>query len=366
MDIPARPRRAYIDWVRGVAVVIMVFAHTMDSWTRDADRAASTYGFVVKVAGMGAPLFLFLAGISVAFAGAARIRRGETLRQAGAGVRRRGWQILGLALLFRIQAWALSPGATLAGILKVDILNVMGPALALAATIWALSARFWPRVLALGAMASVFSLLTPSVRASASLSALPDFLEWYVRPPQGRSWFAMFPWAGLLLAGTIVGEILERSRDESSERRTLAWLAIGGTLVFAASWIGSYFPSLYANTYFWTTSPAYFFLRIGLMTLSLPLAWLWCRRLQPGRFSPMLQFGRTSLFIYWIHVEMVYGILSWPLHRALPMAWAFVAFLTFTALMLWVSIAKERIVSQWGRGQRPRVGVARQAGVDAT
>ena len=25
-------------------------------------------------------------------------------------------------------------------------------------------------------------------------------------------------------------------------------------------------------------------------------------------WSPLLQLGRTSLFIYWIHVEMVYGL----------------------------------------------------------
>jgi hypothetical protein len=117
------------------------------------------------------------------------------------------------------------------------------------------------------------------------------------------------------------------------------------------------------NTYFWTTSPAYFFLRIGLMTCALPLAWLWCRRLRPDRFSPMVQLGRTSLFIYWIHVEMVYGILSWPLHRALPLPWAFAAFVGFTLVMLWVSIVKDRVVSQWkaGGGRRPQMGVAREA-----
>ena len=43
---------------------------------------------------------------------------------------RRGFVIWALALLFRVQAFVLSPGATLYGILKVDILNIMGPAIA--------------------------------------------------------------------------------------------------------------------------------------------------------------------------------------------------------------------------------------------
>jgi hypothetical protein len=87
------------------------------------------------------------------------------------------------------------------------------------------------------------------------------------------------------------------------------------------------------------------------MTAMLPLAWLWTRRARPGRFSPLLQLGHTSLFIYWIHVEMVYGLLSWPLHRALPIAWAFLAFASFTGLMLGASIAKDRFVE---RSQRIR------------
>jgi uncharacterized membrane protein len=347
MTTPSSLRRPYIDWVRGLAVVIMIFAHTMDSWTRPSDRSSWAYDLVVKIAGMGAPLFLFLAGVAVALGGSARIRKGATLRAAGAALRRRGVEILGLALLFRLQAWLLSPGATLSGLLKVDILNVMGPALVLAATLWALTGRVWLRALVLGVAACAFTFLTPSVRTTPLLDPLPDWLEWYLRPPQGRSWFALFPWAGLLVAGVIVGDVIDRARDEARERRVLVGLAAGGAALFALALAASYRPPLFGSTYFWTTSASYFFLRLALMTVALPLAWLWTRRLAPGRFSPMLQFGHTSLFVYWIHVEMVYGILTWPIHRALPIAVSLAAFAAFTGLMLWASLAKDRLVQQW-------------------
>jgi uncharacterized membrane protein len=206
--------------------------------------------------------------------------------------------------------------------------------------------RRWARLLLLAAAASAFSLLTPFVRASAALAALPDWLEWYIKPPQGRSWFTMFPWAGLLVAGTIVGDLLDRARDAAAERRVLTWFGVGGLALFAISLAGSYLPSLYENTYFWTTSPSYFFLRIGFMTALIPAAWLWTRGRRPDRFSPMIQLGRTSLFIYWIHVEMVYGLLSWPLHRRLPGPVSVAAFVAFAALMLWASVAKDRWVER--------------------
>jgi uncharacterized membrane protein len=79
--------------------------------------------------GFAAPLFLFLAdAASVLAAESQRRRTGSDAIAAGA-VRRRGLEIFALAFLFRLQAYLLAPGATLAGIFKVDILNVMGPSI---------------------------------------------------------------------------------------------------------------------------------------------------------------------------------------------------------------------------------------------
>ena len=57
-------RREYLDWLRGVAVLIMIEAHALDAWTRPADRGSAVYEWAVIVGGMGAPLFLLLAGVS--------------------------------------------------------------------------------------------------------------------------------------------------------------------------------------------------------------------------------------------------------------------------------------------------------------
>ena len=36
-------------------------------------------------------------------------------------------------------------------------------------------------------------------------------------------------------------------------------------------------------------------------------------------WSPILVLGRTSLFVYWVHVELAYGVWSLPLHHKLPL-----------------------------------------------
>ena len=51
-------------------------------------------------------------------------------------------------------------------------------------------------------------------------------------------------------------------------------------------------------------------------------------------------FGRTSLFVYWVHVELVYGALSFPLWKALELhgvliAYALLTLFMFGAAWLW-------------------------------
>jgi hypothetical protein len=66
----------------------------------------------------------------------------------------------------------------------------------------------------------------------------------------------------------------------------------------------------------------------------------------PERWSPLQQFGRSSLFVYWIHVEMVYGLISLPIHKSLTHGGAWVAFGAFTLFMLMCVAAKDRYVSR--------------------
>jgi hypothetical protein len=68
-------RYAYLDWVRGLAVLIMIEAHVVDSWTRAADRSRPMFGYAMILGGFGAPLFLFLAGVAVVLSAESKFRR---------------------------------------------------------------------------------------------------------------------------------------------------------------------------------------------------------------------------------------------------------------------------------------------------
>jgi uncharacterized membrane protein len=90
--IPAR--RNYLDWMRGLAVLVMIEAHVVDAWTRVADRTGTAFQNAIIVGGFGAPLFLFLAGVAAVLAAGSRQRRFGSAALAAAATRRRGWESL--------------------------------------------------------------------------------------------------------------------------------------------------------------------------------------------------------------------------------------------------------------------------------
>jgi uncharacterized membrane protein len=357
---PSATRRTYIDWLRGLSVLIMIEAHVIDSWTRNQDLNGDPMRYSRIIGGFAAPIFLFLAGVAVVLACGARTRKTGDRDASAWSVQRRGWEVFGLAFLFRLQSWILSPGATIKGIFKADILNIMGPSIAVTAWLWGVVKRPSNRLWVYGAITCIFGFVTPIVRNSPLVSYLPPPLEWYVHPVPKLSVFTLFPWAGFVFAGAFFGELLDRMTSPAEEWRLNQRFAGAGLALAAMSLCASFLPSIYQQSEFWTSSPAYYFMRIGIMMTLLAASYLWVQRPfaafpMQGSRGLMLTFGRSSLFVYWIHVELAYGVFSRPLQRALPFWWAVVGYALFTAAMYVVTLLKNWLVSRWKQQRDQRL-----------
>jgi uncharacterized membrane protein len=335
---PAADRKGYLDWLRGLGVLVMIQGHVIDSWTRIEDHDRAAYHWITFVGGVGgAPVFLFLAGVALVLAVSARTRRGQSEQEAAARALRRGWQIFGLAFLFRLQSWVISGGPART-LLKVDILNVLGMSMMAAALLWRVSARRSSRALLFAAATVAVAMLTPIVRASTLLGVLPDPIEWYLRPAGAATTFTLLPWSGFLFAGCAVGVLLDRVAPVQEWRMNVG-LAGAGLAMAAGGYAASFLPPIYEGTNFWTSSPTFFFVRLGLLLVLVSVAY--------GRNAVsdgwrMREFGRSSLFVYWIHVEMAYGVLTTPLHHRLPLEWAYLAFVLFSLFLYGLVKLKNR------------------------
>jgi uncharacterized membrane protein len=349
-------RRLYLDWARGVAVLLMIEAHTFDAWTRPAVRATPAFRDLTILGGLAAPFFLWLAGVGVAMSAAGAARRSGRPAAGVSAVCRRGLEIFILAFLFRLQAFTVSPGSHPVTLFRVDILNIMGPSMAFAALIWGLISTPARLAGAYAVLACAVAMLTPIVRVSSLVGTLPLWIQWYIRPFGDLTMFTAFPWAGFVLAGAACGVLLAARRDEEAERRLHAWLALAGCGIVLLGYYTASLPSIYRQSSFWTSSPTYFAIRVGILLALVSAMYALARVLEPRGvlMRPLALLGRESLFVYWIHVELVYGYATWPIRQRLPIVGTLIAYGVFTALIYAAVIAKSRLIAMWRtRGSRP-------------
>lgn len=335
---PGRSRRAYIDWLRGVAVLCMIEWHVLDSWTTVPARSSALWPVAGWIGGWAAPLFLFLAGIAVPFAIAGHLRRGATPAHAVWRVEWRGWQVFWFAHLFRLQSFLYSLAAPLSSLLAPDILNILGLGLAMTARVtgWARRDRFGGLRPAgyLLVPALVIIALTPFAPEWQWPARLPQWLEAYIRP-NGVGLFRIFPSLAFVPIGAFVGLQLSDAEDEAAEPRVLMRIGIAGAAIaavgLALGWIDS--PALFKLTSVWSR-PIW---QTGVMTAAMWAAALlfrsWTSPLADRVWAPMLVLGRTSLFVYWVHVELAYGALSYPLHHTLSLPLAVLGVAGMTVAM---------------------------------
>jgi uncharacterized membrane protein len=187
-----------------------------------------------------APLFLFLAGISFALV-TDKLRQKETPPNTIARTTiRRGAEILGLGLLFRVQEYVISWGwAPWSDLLRVDILNTIGVSMMLMGVVcWAvLSLASTSRARQVlggtaGGVALLISLLTPPLWTTWRPHWLPWPIESYLdgvhNLGQPQSWlFPIFPWTAFAFAGLAVGFFLlghwARQREAAVRARGHGW-----------------------------------------------------------------------------------------------------------------------------------------------
>jgi uncharacterized membrane protein len=325
----------------------MIEAHTIDAWTRPAAKVGSVaYRNAAILGGFAAPLFLWLAGLALVVSATRKAQRTGDRSSAVEEICRRGLEIFILAFLFRLQAFIVSPGGHPVTLFRVDILNVMGPAIVLAGLVWGVARTATPRVLAFAAMALAMAMLTPVVRTASWVTELPVWVQWYLKPAAEYTTFTMFPWAGFVFAGGAVGVLLASANSERAERLLQLTFMIAGASLVGLGFYAAAQPSIYRASSFWTSSPTWFAIRVGIMMVALAVIYGAAAVAERTHLTlgPLERLGRSSLFVYWIHVELVYGYASWFWRGRLPLWGTFLASALFATLMYGAVLLRDRVV----------------------
>jgi uncharacterized membrane protein len=360
-------RLEVVDWLRGAAVVLMIQTHLYDAWVSPEAKLSAAYHWTRFLGGIPSRLFLMLVGVSIALRFEAQLQKGVTERRALVRpVQKRGLQILALAYLFRIQEYVLGHmRASIVDfpkywpdILRIDILNCIGASM-LICPIIAAPRHGRPAWLATIAGMLFFVGLGPIIGPAHFPTWIPTWLSAYIGGQRPMAWFSLFPWAGWPLAGIAIGHFWVRS-SRDARKQALAFLGTGvagAALILIVETIRKIDPYVirYPSELVQQMGPGSFFYRLGMNGIVAFIAWA-AVRLGGQRFSVMRQFGKTSLLIYWIHIDLCYGLIAHKLglFGRLDMVQATIGLVAMIALMLGVSIAKTRWWEPWRRAARLR------------
>jgi len=360
-------RLSYIDWMRGLACVLMFQTHCYDAWLSPEARQ-SKFFMISQLGGtFPAPLFLFLAGISFALVLDKLRRKNLTPAQIARTTLRRGAEIFAFGLLFRLQEYLIAWGwAPLSDLLRVDILNTIGLSMMLMGLLCWLVLAAQPEtrsslalILSAAGAATLISLLTPPLWTTWRPDWLPWPLESYVNGVHNlgtpQAWlFPIFPWTAFAFAGLAAGFILQS--EWARKRESMIFLSAGAAgllLVEASRWLDARPHQFYAVYDYWHTSPNFFLIRVGMLLVILAASYAWCRwvigQLRAGQwnFSPLIQLGQASLLVYWVHIEFVYGRFSILPKHVRSIRTASLGLLTIFLAMLLLAFLRTRLK---GRG----------------
>jgi uncharacterized membrane protein len=298
----ARPRLPALDAARALGVVAMVAGHTFDALLAPAVRLQPAVVGYWKARGLTAPLFMLVAGWAVTVA---LRRQGLSGRRLLAGRLPRVLLLLLVGAVLRFPGWDLpglraGDGAVWGHLLAFDTLHVIAIGLLLTAGVLALGRppreeRLW---LALLVVLAVSLGLRPPAPWPGTLpvhlaSPLPVGLASLAATQAlgGTSPFPLVPWTAYFFAGALIGSLVG-----DGSRRAVAGLALcGAALVGATCWqgIGTAPPG----------EPALIAFRIGVILLLLALL----SGVPAGWAARVAPLGRLSLWVYALHVPLVYG-----------------------------------------------------------
>ncbi|MGA8074166.1 MAG: heparan-alpha-glucosaminide N-acetyltransferase domain-containing protein [Candidatus Acidiferrales bacterium] len=343
-------RLSYIDWMRGLACVLMFQTHCYDSWLGGSARDTKFFQLSQLGGTLPAPLFLFLAGISFALVTDRLRQKNLSSNQIAKTTILRGAEIFGLGLLFRVQEFILGqPWSPWTDLLRVDVLNIIGLSMILMGAVCWLTRKRVTNILLAIAAATGIAMAAPLIWTTARPRWLPWYLESYLNGvhtfDKPQPWlFPLFPWAAFSFAGLAIGLVIFSNWARKND--ALAFGIFGGAGLFLykfALWLDARPTQLYSTYDFWHTSPNFFLARVGVLLMILFGTFAWCRwGLGNWGFSPIIQLGQTSLLVYWVHIEFVYGRFSILAKRAQSITTASIGLLIIFLAMVGLSILRTR------------------------
>ncbi|UCH66016.1 MAG: DUF1624 domain-containing protein [Ignavibacterium sp.] len=306
-------RIIFIDLIRAFAVFQMVQGHTVDALLSDSYRNEDNIIYAVWyfMRGMTAPIFMFTAGtvftylfrlVKEPFNKNVRVVKGI----------KRGLLLIFIGYLLRYPTWKLVDFSDVSEyswnvFFAVDVLHLIGFSLFILLFLFYLSEKLKLNdYILLSLSALVIFIISPLFFNIDWEAFLPQFLAGYFYEGSG-SLFPIFPWAGYVVAGGVLGSYLARNPMVFKSIRFSINLAVIGAAFIVASFALEFILEIIGETAdINAASTSLILFRLGfVLILNAIVSFISIEANSIPKF--IILIGRNTLLIYVVHLLIVYG-----------------------------------------------------------
>ncbi len=337
-------------------MVVMFHVHSAVAWMSPNAKQTLYFKYAMKISGMVAPVFMFLAGISMTLVTERLYQKGVSVVEIRKRIAKRGLQIVAMGYGLHLFFYLLSGHyARWIRVFKVDILHCIGLSMVITACL--IRPRRAGRVnfsaLAIFVGAPLLSMVLYRLPVDAYL---PAPIAAYFSTTTRLSLFPVIPYISWICLGLVVAPFfISADHNERQRRRFWIGLALWAlALWFAGLGLKSLYYLLCLDT-LGTTTPQvkgilHFFFLKGAFVLGLFLFFGTTARLFDRFPKPFwVRFGKFSLFAYCVHLAIIYPFFGSSFRRRLSVFPHMAATLSLTIVMLGLVMAYDRLKQRYPR-----------------
>jgi uncharacterized membrane protein len=312
MATPIKNRLAFIDLLRGWAILVMIEVHVFNTFIVPVTKTTPWFHVLNFINGLVAPSFMFISGFVFLIASQRKL---ESFRTYGSAFWKQLWRIglvWGTGYFLHLPFFSLRriiEDTTAEGWLsffQVDVLQCIafGLFFLFVSRLVIQNDRTYRMFLFISGLVVVFaSIVVLNIDFTAWI---PGFFAAYINGLH-YSLFPLFPWLSFMLFGGYFASGYIVAREQNKEKELIIQVTLLGAVLTLVSMIGS---SVQAHMNFFPldirANPLFFFERLGIVMMLLGACWFYAEFRRTEK-TFVLDVGRESLLVYTAHLLFIYG-----------------------------------------------------------
>jgi len=311
-----RSRLNFVDFMRGLAMVVMIEVHVVNSLMNPVLRNESWFNYVNFINGLVAPSFIFISGFAFMLGSQSRLNELRTFRYAF-------WKQLGRILLIwflgymlhipffsRTKCTNLATWDHWLHFMGVDVLQCIAFGLFIF-FILRLSIKNDRLFITIAAILGFIAVVpAPWIYNINFDRYIPLFIAMYFTPVHSTI-FPVVPWSGFMAAGILSAWVFMKFRASGTESIYIKRVLLAGIVLFIISLPLLLYLKDYANV-IKNLGPniLFFTVRLGCVFMILAASYYYCAGRE--KIHPIILYpSRESLAVYFMHLQVLHRELWW-------------------------------------------------------